>query len=167
MNALAFANEHLFGPLGITDVQWPSNPHGITIGWSDLHMTPHDMARIGYLYLNEGMWNGDQVVSADWVQASTREHISATLEDGYGYQWWVNDSGIYMALGYAGQFIFVIPEKDMVVVFVSDLAERDFFVPWNLLNDFIIPAARSSEPLPEDPEWLALLDSMVEDLANP
>ncbi len=87
MNALAFANEHLFGPLGIIDVQWLSNPQGITIGWSDLYLTPHDMAKIGYLYLNEGWWDGEQVVSADWVEASTREHISAkTLQDGYGYQ---------------------------------------------------------------------------------
>jgi CubicO group peptidase (beta-lactamase class C family) len=102
-------------------VQWLSNSQSITIGWSDLHLTPHDMAKIGYLYLNEGWWEGEQVVPADWARASTREHISAqTLQDGYGYQWWVDDSGIYMALGYAGQLIVVVPDKDMVVVFVSD-----------------------------------------------
>ena len=168
MNALAFANEHLFGPLGITNVEWSSSPQGITIGWSDLHLMPHDMAKIGYLYLNEGMWDGEQVVSAEWVKASTREHISAgTLEDGYGYQWWVDDAGFYMALGYAGQFIFVIPDKDMVVVFVSDLEERDFYVPQGLLTDFIIPAAKSATSLPDNPDGVALLKSHADALANP
>jgi len=167
MSALAFADEHLFGPLGITDVQWLSNPQGITIGWSDLYMTPHDMAKIGYLYLNEGMWDGEQVVSAEWVKASTRERISATLQDSYGYQWWIDDSGTYMALGYAGQFIFVIRDKDMVAVFVSDLSENDFYVPQRLLNDFIIPAAKSASPLPDNPDGVALLESRAEDLASP
>ena len=167
MSALEFANEHFFGPLGIVNVEWSSNPQGITIGWSDLHLTPHDMAKIGYLYLNEGWWDGEQVVSAEWVEASTHEHISATLEDGYGYQWWIDDSSIYMALGYAGQFIFVIPDKDMVAVFLSDLEEQDFYVPQGLLNDFIIPAAQSSTPLPDNPGGVALLESRTEALANP
>ena len=167
MSALAFADEHLFGPLGITDVQWLSSPQGITIGWSDLYMTPHDMAKIGYLYLNEGMWEGEQVVSAEWVKASTREHTSATLQDSYGYQWWVDDSGTYMALGYAGQFIFVIPDKDVVAVFVSDLSDNDFYVPQRLLNDFIISAAKSASPLPDNPDGVALLESRAEDLASP
>ncbi len=167
MNALAFANEHLFGLLGIIDVEWSSSPQGITIGWSDLHMTPRDMAKIGYLYLNEGLWDGEQVVSTEWVQASTHEHISATLQDGYGYQWWIDDSGIYMALGYSGQYIVVIADKDMVVVFVSDLSENDFYVPQTLLNDFIIPAAKSIKPLPDNPDGVALLESRTEVLANP
>ena len=168
MNALAFANEHLFGPLGIIDVEWSSSPQGITIGWSDLHLTPHDMAKISYLYLNEGLWDGEQVVSAKWVEASTREHIAAkTLQDGYGYQWWIDDGGVYMALGYAGQFIFAVPDKDMVVVFVSDLQEQDFYVPQRLLTDFIIPAAKSATPLPDNPDGVALLESRAEALANP
>jgi CubicO group peptidase (beta-lactamase class C family) len=130
-------------------------------------MLPHDMAKIGYLYLNEGQWDGEQVVSLGWVEASRRKHISATLEDGYGYQWWVDDSGMYMALGYAGQFIFVEPEKEMVVVFTSDLSERDFYVPQTLLIDFIIPAAKSSTALPDNSKGVALLESRIEALANP
>lgn len=141
MSAAGFAEEHLFSPLGISDVVWPSNQDGITIGWGELRMRPHDMAKIGYLYLNEGRWDGEQIVPADWVATSTRKHISATLQDGYGYQWWVADHGVYMALGYAGQYIIVVPEKALVVVVTSDLAERDFYVPQQLLNDFIIPAA--------------------------
>jgi len=167
MNALAFGREHFFGPLGITDVDWSSNPQGITIGWSRLHMTPHDMAKIGYLYLHGGQWDGEQVVSAGWVKASTRKHISATLQDGYGYQWWIADGGVYMALGYAGQYIVVVPNKDMVVVFVSDLSESDFYLPQRLLDDFIIPAAKSSRPLPENPDGVAALGSRIKALASP
>ena len=167
MSGLEFAEKHLFGPLGISDVDWPSNPQGISIGWGELRMRPHDMAKIGYLYLKDGEWEGDQVVPADWVAASARKHIEATLQDGYGYQWWVTDGGVYMALGYAGQFIFVVPEKDMVVVFTSQLQERDFYTPQRLLDDFIIPAARSSAPLPANPDGVASLEAAIRDLATP
>ncbi|MCP4543240.1 MAG: serine hydrolase [Chloroflexi bacterium] len=150
MTAAEFADERLFGPLGISDVRWPSNPNGITIGWGDLRMRPHDMAKIGYLYLNEGRWDGEQIVPADWVATSTRKHISATLQDGYGYQWWVTGDAdrqrprVYMALGYAGQFIFVVPEKALVVAVTSNLRDQDFYLPQQLLNDFVIPAVEPS-----------------------
>jgi CubicO group peptidase (beta-lactamase class C family) len=157
VNALQFAKEHLFKPLGITDVQWPSNPRGISIGYSDLELLPEDMAKIGYLYLNDGVWDGEQIVPSAWVQASTRKYISATLQEGYGYQWWIDVSGVYMALGYGGQYIIVAPEEDLVVVFVSDLAEADFYVPDQFLHRYILPSIKSSEPLPEDPRATTLL----------
>jgi CubicO group peptidase (beta-lactamase class C family) len=167
VSTLEFADEHLFSPLGISGLVWPSNPQGINIGWGEIRMLPHDMAKIGYLYLNDGLWESEQVVSSAWVEESTREHISATLEDNYGYQWWVDDSGVYMALGYAGQFIFVVPDKDMVVVFTSDLSEKDFYIPQTLLNNFIIPAAKFSTSLPDNPAGVALLESRITNLANP
>lgn len=89
-----------------------------------------------------------QIVPASWVDQSTRGHIDATLFDRYGYQWWVDDAGFYMAVGYKGQFIFVVPDKDMVVVFTSDLSGGNFYIPRELLLNYIIPAAASSEPLP-------------------
>jgi CubicO group peptidase (beta-lactamase class C family) len=166
--AAEFARSHLFGPLGITDVEWPTNPQGISIGWGELRMRPHDMAKIGLLYLRGGQWDGEAVVPSSWVEASTRKHIGATLQDGYGYQWWVDDeNGAYMALGYAGQFIFVVPERDLVAVFTSDLSEDDFYVPQRLLNDYIVPAARSSAALPPDPEGLELLGLRIRGLASP
>ena len=167
VSAFEFAKTHLFGPLGITDVVWPTNPQGINIGWGELSMLPHDLAKIGYLYLREGQWDGEQIVPSSWVEDSTQEYISATLEDGYGYQWWVDDSGVYMALGYAGQFIFVVPEKDMVVVFTSDLGESDFYVPQVLLGDYIIPAAESLAPIPFDASAESLLRQQIEDLSSP
>jgi CubicO group peptidase (beta-lactamase class C family) len=167
MSSRAFAEKRLFGPLGISDVVWPSNPQGISIGWGEMRMRPHDMAKIGYLYLKDGEWAGEQIVPADWVAAATRKHIDATLQDGYGYQWWVTDGGIYMALGYSGQYIVVVPEKDIVVVFTSQLAERDFYTPQRLLEGFIIPAAKSSAPLPANPDGVAALQAAVRDLATP
>lgn len=167
VNAQDFADQHLFGPLGITDVTWPTNPAGINIGWGELRMLPQDMAKIGFLYLNKGVWNGEQVVPAEFVAASTREYIPATLEDGYGYQWWVSDAGYYLALGYAGQFIYVVPEKDLVAVFTSDLEERDFYTPQNLLDEYIIPAAVAAGPLPANPQGIAERNTAVDRLAAP
>jgi CubicO group peptidase (beta-lactamase class C family) len=167
MTALEFAEQHLFTPLGISDTAWPSNPQGIVLGWGALRMRPHDMAKIGYLYLNEGLWDGEQVVSSAWVEASTRKHISAgTLEDGYGYQWWVDVSGTYMALGTRGQYIVVVPEKEMVVVFTSDLADVSFFVPRYMVNSFIFPAAKSLTPLPANPDGVARLQSLIQEAAG-
>jgi CubicO group peptidase (beta-lactamase class C family) len=167
MNALAFAQEHLFGPLGISDVEWPSSPQGIATGWGGLRMHPRDMAKFGLLYLQEGQWGGQHLVPAAWIEASRRKHVPATLQDGYGYQWWIADNGVYMALGYAGQFIFVSPDLDLVVVAVSDLEERDFYGPQDLLNEYIIPAAGSSSPLPPNPAGVLRLQSLVEELAAP
>ena len=168
MSASAFAEAHLFSPLGISDVEWPSNPQGITIGWSELRMLPHDMAKIGYLYLNQGRWDGEQIIPAAWVAASTRKHISVQSHaegEGYGYQWWIDDSGRYEAIGYVGQFIFVVPELELVVAFTSDLSGDNYFVPRNLLNAYIIPAVRSSTPLPPNPVGVKLLESKIQEVA--
>jgi CubicO group peptidase (beta-lactamase class C family) len=144
MDSLAFAEQHLFGPLGISDVAWRTDPRGVYVGWGDMRLRPHDMAKIGYLFLNEGMWDGEQIVSAEWVHQATQKQITAgTLSDGYGYQWWVDGNGYYMALGYGAQFIFVIPDLDLVVVFTSSLFDANFEVPERLLNEFIIPSASS------------------------
>ncbi len=165
--ALAYAQENLFGPLGIEDVDWKANPQGINIGWSDLYMRPDDMAKIGLLYLHEGQWDGEQIISAGWIRDSTRSYVDATLQDGYGYQWWVSDSGVYMALGYAGQFIFVVPQKGMVVVFTSDLPEDQFAVPLGLLSQYIIPAADSPSPLAADPQSQEALQTLTVSLREP
>jgi CubicO group peptidase (beta-lactamase class C family) len=152
MSAFHFAYEYLFRPLGITKVTWGISREGVNPGFAEMFMTPHDMAKIGLLYLNQGRWNGEQIVSAAWVAESTREHISAgTLAEGYGYHWWVDANGYYMAQGltrgynkadgYGGQSIFVVPQRNLVVVFTGKLYDDDFFIPEGLLNDFIIPAA--------------------------
>ena len=107
----------LFGPLGIRSVNWPRDPHGIYHGGQDIWLAPYDRAKPGQLYLNGGVWNGEQIVSADWIDASTRS-IDFPWFGHHGYPWWLYpESGIYYASGAFEQRICVIPKYDMVVVF--------------------------------------------------
>lgn len=166
MTAMDFARQYLFGPLGIEDVKWRVSPQGINTGWGGMCLKPHDMAKIGWLYLNKGQWEGKQIVSEEWVEASTRGHIRATLFDHYGYQWWIDSAGYYMAVGLEGQYIFVVPQKDMVAVFTSNLPPNRFYVPKKLLDTYIIPAATSSEPLPNNTSEKVRLDSLLDRYAE-
>jgi len=140
VSAAEFAEEHLFSRLGITDYQWTADNNGLNWGYNSLYLTPHSMAKIGYLFLNEGTWERTQIVSREWVHEATRHRIDANLRDGYGYQWWVDDDGYYRALGYRGQFIFVIPDHDIVAVFTGGTPET-FDYSIQLPERFIIPAA--------------------------
>jgi CubicO group peptidase (beta-lactamase class C family) len=161
MDALSFAKKNLFVPLGISNVSWPSNPKGITIGYGQLYMRPQNMAKIGYLYLNNGLWDGKRIISSHWIKASTRKHIAATLLPGYGYQWWIVSPDVYTAVGHQGQFIMVVPEKNMLAVFTSSLSPKDFYTPLGLLAAFIIPAVKSPTPLPENPNGEKSLKSII------
>jgi hypothetical protein len=145
-------------------VTWTSNPQGVTLGWGELRMQPHDMAKIGHLYLNKGMWDGKQLISSEWIEKSTSKQINAgTLLDDYGYQWWIDDSGIYTALGAWGQYIMVIPEKNIVTVFTSRVNVTRH-APLNLTKDFIIPAVMSDGSLPDNPESVAKLDTLSNEM---
>ena len=156
-----FIRQHLFQNLGITDVTWVASLNGVSAGYGGMWLNPHDMAKIGWLYLNNGQWDGRQVISKKWVADSTGKQINATLYDGYGYQWWVSYDKFYAAVGHRGQFIYVLPRQNMVVVFTSSLKGADFFVPENLLNKYILPAAISETPLPENLEQMTRLTSYV------
>jgi len=141
MKTLDFARMHLFKPLGIIDVDWETSPQGIDVGYGDMWLKPHDMAKIGLLYVNKGRWGNKQIVPSAWVEVSTKGHIDATLYDKYGYQWWVDSAGYYMAVGYKGQRIFVVPEKNIVAVFTCDQTEDKGLILKNLLDFYIISAA--------------------------
>jgi CubicO group peptidase (beta-lactamase class C family) len=129
INTSSFASKHLFTPLGISKLFWSSDPQGINTGGSRLQLRPQDMAKIGYLYLQNGIWNGSQIVPAEWVELSTKKHypVMNSLYVGYGYKWWTYYSNssdypiidAYSAVGYAGQRIFVVPDQDLVVVFTG------------------------------------------------
>ena len=163
---LDFAKEYLFEPLGIQDIAWANSPQGVDIGYGEMWLKPHDMAKFGWLYLNKGRWGKHQILPSKWVERSTRGLIPATLFDHYGYQWWVDSAGYYMAVGYKGQRIFVVPEKNMVVVFTADLTGRDSFTPKKLLDYYIIPAASSSKVLPANTREKARLDALINSASN-
>jgi len=118
-----FAKKYLFGPLGITKYKWPKNPDGYSIGGSGLAMRPRDMAKIGQLMLQNGSWNGKQIVSANWVKEATAAKVSSTYIPAcsYGYNWWINPKiKMFFALGLYGQAIYVLPQQNMVVVFTAN-----------------------------------------------
>jgi CubicO group peptidase (beta-lactamase class C family) len=140
MSAAEYAEEKLFKPLGITDYTWSSDAQGRSWGYAQLKLPARDMAKLGLLFLNEGLWDEEQVVPASWIREATRHRIDANLLDGYGYQWWVNDDGWYTALGYMGQFIMVFPELNIVAVFTGGTPET-YSYNIQLANRFIIPAA--------------------------
>lgn len=139
-SAAIYAEEKLFKPLGITDYSWTSDPQGRSWGYAQLRLQVADMAKIGLLFLNEGSWDGEQVVPALWVCDATKHRIDANLLNGYGYQWWVDDDGWYTALGYQGQFIMVFPKLNIIAVFTGGTPET-FNYNIELANRFIIPAA--------------------------
>ena len=74
MDALSYSQEHLFGPLGIEDVRWHANNQGVNYGWARMWLKPHDMAKIGMLYLQRGQWEGQQLISAEWIEESITPH---------------------------------------------------------------------------------------------
>jgi CubicO group peptidase (beta-lactamase class C family) len=146
---LLFAREFLFDPIGIGAVYWEQmyGRHYETDG--GLHMTPRDMARLGYLMLHNGKWNGEQIVPADWVARSTQAHYPAYAPYGYGYQWWILPDGLgYRADGLYQQHIYVLPEADMVIAATADIRGTSFYRVDGLVNAFVLPACTDLPPSP-------------------
>ncbi len=118
-----FAKQTLFGPLGITKFKWHFKPDkSSSETFCQLYLRPRDMAKFGLLYLNEGKWNGHQVIPANWVQQSLSKHSVIQGVD-YGYLWWLKyldaDGVRYYgkaAQGNGGQKIYIWPEQNMVTV---------------------------------------------------
>ncbi len=124
LSTLEFARRHLAAPLGITLPAWLRDPQGIYFGGNEMTLTPRAMLAVGELYLRGGSSaDGRRVVSAEWVRESlVPRTVSRYSRRQYGYGWWLRTLGghaAYYAWGYGGQFIFVIPELDSVVVATS------------------------------------------------
>jgi CubicO group peptidase (beta-lactamase class C family) len=167
-----YAQINLFNPLDITDYIWESDPQGVTNGSSGLGLRPQDMAKLGYLYLHNGLWDGEQVVPTEWVQDSTTMHMetrdlmNTAEDDGYGYYWWIDSFGGYSAHGYGGQYIFVLPGLDMIVVFTGGLSDSDFPAPHQLLKTYLLPAVQSEQPLEANPQIYDQLMTEIENIQN-
>lgn len=155
-NTLEFAQEHLFTPLGISDVIWPVDPQGIIHGFGSLRLTPHDMAKLGYLYLNNGIWENKQILPPSWVAAAT--NVKPNL-DFYGYQWWLSsEMSHYSAHGRGGQDLYVFPSENLIVV-VTGNGNR---ISETLINDFLLPAITSASPLPANPVGVSALEAKIQ-----
>ena len=156
MSAREFANKHLFKPIGISEIPdhpmksfllddvfgknvtgWIKDPQGNTTGGWGLTITARDMARFGFLYLNHGAWDNQQIISKTWIDEST-----AMNSNKYGYLWWLFETEnalVYTAAGSGGNHIYCIPNSDLVVIIASKIVPkpRD---RWPLVEKCIIAA---------------------------
>lgn len=171
-NTRRYANRVLFQPLGITPLEladWPEDPQEITTGGYGLHLTPLDLAKIALLYLQNGRWEDTQLLPPGWVKESTTQHVQKEDGSGYGYLWTVYpDQGCYAALGLGGQQVHIYPEKNLIVVVTAGLgsyAEAPEIEA--ALNEYILPAVKSSRPLAENPAAYERLAASVQALQNP
>ncbi|AVK83800.1 6-aminohexanoate hydrolase [Lysinibacillus sp. B2A1] len=154
-SARAFANEHLFKPLGIKEIPnysmnayefedlfgksvkgWVHDPNGISTGGWGLTLTTRDMARFGYLYLNNGTWGNNGILSENWITESTKWN-----QNNYGYLWWLREEAdifTYSAMGDGGNIICCIPKLKVVVAIASEfmLQPKD---RWNFIKEHILP----------------------------
>ncbi|MYH10682.1 MAG: serine hydrolase [Gemmatimonadales bacterium] len=157
----AWAEERLFRPIGIDEYYWKLAPDGEVDSEGGLYLSTHDLARIGYLMLRGGEWDGRQVVSRGWAEASTSPVVPDVAPDndrpdtGYGYQWWVpmhehGETRVFAGNGYGGQFLHVVPEYDLISVFNGwTLHEQPELFSWTALQDRILPAV--SQPRQDPP----------------
>ena len=130
-----YAKENLFEPLRITNYDWHKK-NGVTQCHSDLYLLPRDMAKIGLLVLNDGKWLGQQIISKKWIKESIKPHVKESEFFNYGYQWWhrskqnkvwwkestknrEREHDMILALGYGGQYIFVIRDLNIIVVMTA------------------------------------------------
>jgi CubicO group peptidase (beta-lactamase class C family) len=163
VSALEYARRRLFQPLGITDVAWPADPQGITHGWGDLHLRSVDMAKVGYLWLQGGHWNDQQIVSSAWMTDASRPHTHM-FHDDYGYGLWVKpkqEPTLFEANGRGGQRITVLPTKNLVVAITGGA-----FEPGDV-GAFILKSMRSDAALAENPAATRRLAKAVAAAAEP
>ena len=143
-----YAQQVLFGPLGITHYQWTTDNNGLHTGGYGLSFLPEDMLKIGYLYLREGKWNGQQIIPKEWVRESVMTKVDAGGGKGYGYLWWTGlAEGVYYAHGYGGQYILVMPQEELVVAMTSHFSDNDRAeaVFQQLMTQFVFPAIQETK----------------------
>jgi CubicO group peptidase (beta-lactamase class C family) len=164
MTALDFAHKYLFEPLGIEEVIWPADPQGFSHGWGDLHLFSRDAAKIGYLWVNDGNWNGKQIVSKDWVKQSSSLQIKTRLPwgDDYGYGWWIasgDEIPQFAAAGRGGQRIGVYPSLDIVAVTFGGGIE-----PGDVTDRIGAALVSLDKPLPPNPQGGKKLQAVLASL---
>jgi CubicO group peptidase (beta-lactamase class C family) len=139
----AYGEEHLFAPLGIKH-HWKRTYLGVVDTEGGLYLDGADMAKIGYLFLHDGMWDGRRIVSKEWVTESVTPYVDATAPFKYGFKWWLyphSQAGqyIWMARGFGGQILMVFPQEDLIVTFTGWEIVHDA-APTRDLVDRLLPA---------------------------
>ena len=122
MSESDFARRELFEPLHIRTARWPSDDAGRSHGWGDLQMAPRDLARLGLLMLNDGVWTGGRILPEGWVDSTTTPRVKYGANSLYGLGWWSHPDappGMFEGIGRGGQRLTIWPEKDLVVVMLG------------------------------------------------
>lgn len=150
----AFAEEKLFEPLGIRDVEWLSFVGSTELAaFAGLRLRPRDLAKLGQLVAADGRWNGRQIVPNWWISESTKPRMNAEGHGAlyYGYQWWLgrsllNGQDLTWSAGFGsgGQRLFIVPELDLVVV--VNAFDHRHSIPLAILNRFVLPAVTDYPP---------------------
>ncbi len=154
-----YLQPRLFAPLGITGATWEECPRGVNTGGWGLNVKTEDIARFGQLYLQKGMWQGQQIIPALWVAEATRCQVpndsnpNPDWHQGYGYQFWRCRYGAYRGDGAFGQFCIVMPDQDAVVAITSGV--RNMQAVLDLVWKHLLPAMQEPS-LPEDAAAQAL-----------
>jgi CubicO group peptidase (beta-lactamase class C family) len=166
-SASDFARRELFEPLGIENAVWPTDADGVSHGFADLKLQPRDMAKLGYLWLHNGVWEGKQIVPASYLAAAFSPHANVMPGVQYGYGMWIypehghaGGPADFEANGNGGQRIEVVPSEDMVVVTTGSGLDA------NEVAALIAEAPKSDAPLPANPAGDARLGGLVADAAH-
>lgn len=153
---LDYLKEKLFVPMGISVVNWEESPEGVNTGGWGLHIQSESLAKIGQLWLNGGVWDGKQLISKEWItQMSTRQADGGDY--GYGYQTWMCAyPGAVRADGALGQYVIVVPEKDVVIV-LTEASFTNGKPQRNLIWNKFLPSL-SDKPLEVGRDYQLLLE---------
>ena len=150
----------LFEPLGIDRPEWETDPNGINTGGWGLHLTTEDIAKFGVFYIQEGKWNGNQLLSSDWIKMATSKQVSNGSDpdndwsQGYGFQFWRSRFNTYRGDGAMGQFCLVIPEHNTIVAITSGTDNMGGIM--QIVWDELLPKINSSEMV-FNPEGIEIL----------
>jgi CubicO group peptidase (beta-lactamase class C family) len=140
-----FSEKYLFKPLGIKDYYWDYTPRGEALTGTGFYITSRELARLGQLYLNNGKWNGKQILSSSWIATSTGKQLQRTNGKYFGYFWWLEtlkvdgkDVAVYFANGSGGNKLYVIPSLDAVVTVTGKI--DTYKEELSILSNYLLPA---------------------------
>jgi CubicO group peptidase (beta-lactamase class C family) len=156
-----YLTPRLFAPLDVSGMSWEECPRGINTGGWGLSIRTEGLAKFGQLYLQKGQWQGKQILPASWIDEATSKHIQQTTsvkpgrpadkndwQQGYGYQFWRCQHGVFRGDGAFGQFTIVLPEQDAVIVMTEET--KDMQGVLDLVWRHLLPACKEGAPLPAD-----------------
>jgi CubicO group peptidase (beta-lactamase class C family) len=162
-----YLQTRVFRPLSIRGIDWDLSPQGINLGMIGLRLRTEDMAKFGQLLLQNGVWNGKQLISKEWIKEATSFKIQTSIPSskdsmklsdwgqGYCYQMWRGRNNTVRLDGMGGQFVVLIPDKDAIVVLTANAKNTQDEL--NLVHNYLIPAIKSDKPLPENPDLISTL----------